>query len=74
MVSFLRPLDHPVLLSSLLLLCNLSSASRNLIVGSSDGIIFILPAALCTKCTDACIDGTVGSSDGVFSFFFFARF
>jgi hypothetical protein len=29
MVSFLRPSDHPVLLSSLLLLCNSSDAIKN---------------------------------------------
>jgi hypothetical protein len=36
-VSPLRPSDHPVLLSSLLFLCNSSNASRNWTVGSSDG-------------------------------------
>jgi hypothetical protein len=71
-VSSLRPSDHPVLLSSLLLLCNSSGASRNWIVRSSDGVIFILPTTQCTKFTDACTDGTVGSSDGVFSLLFFA--
>jgi hypothetical protein len=35
-VSPLRPSDHPVLLSSLLFLCNSSDASRNWTVGSSD--------------------------------------
>jgi hypothetical protein len=52
-VSTLRPSDHPVLLSSLLFLCNSSGASRNLTVGSSDGVIFILPPAQCTNYTDA---------------------
>jgi hypothetical protein len=37
MVSSLRPLDHPVLLSSLLFLCNSSDATRKWTVGSSDG-------------------------------------
>jgi hypothetical protein len=36
-VSTLRPSDHPVLLSSLLFLCNSSDATRKCIVGSSDG-------------------------------------
>jgi hypothetical protein len=36
-VSPLRPSDHLVLLSSLLLLCNSSDATRNWTVGSSDG-------------------------------------
>jgi hypothetical protein len=35
-VSPFRPSDHPVLLSSLLFLCNLSDASRKWTVGSSD--------------------------------------
>jgi hypothetical protein len=35
-VSSLRPLDHPVLLSSLLFLCNSSDATKNWTVGSSD--------------------------------------
>jgi hypothetical protein len=35
-VSSLRPSDHPVLLSSLLFLCNLSDATRSWTVGSSD--------------------------------------
>jgi hypothetical protein len=37
MVSPLRPSDHPVLLSSLLFLCNSSDATRKWTVGSSDG-------------------------------------
>jgi hypothetical protein len=37
MVSSLRPSDHPVLLSSLLFLCNSSDATRKCTVGSSDG-------------------------------------
>jgi hypothetical protein len=36
-VSSLRPSDHPVLLSSLLFLCNSSDTTRKWIVGSSDG-------------------------------------
>jgi hypothetical protein len=36
-VSSLRPSDHPVLLSSLLFLCNSSDATKNGNVGSSDG-------------------------------------
>jgi hypothetical protein len=36
-VSSLRPSDHPVLLSLLLFLCNLSDTTRNWNVGSSDG-------------------------------------
>jgi hypothetical protein len=36
-VSPLRASDHPVLMSSLLFLCNSSDASRNWTVGSSDG-------------------------------------
>jgi hypothetical protein len=36
-VSPLRPLDHPVLLSSLLFLCNSSDATKKWTVGSSDG-------------------------------------
>jgi hypothetical protein len=53
MVSSLRPSDHPVLLSSLLFLCNSSGASRNLIVGSSDGVNFVWPTAQCTNYIDA---------------------
>jgi hypothetical protein len=36
-LSSLRPSDHPVLLSSLLFLCNSSDATRKWTVGSSDG-------------------------------------
>jgi hypothetical protein len=36
-VTSLRPSDHPVLLSSLLFLCNSFEATRNWTVGSSDG-------------------------------------
>jgi hypothetical protein len=36
-VSSLRPSDHPVLLSSLLFVCNSSNATRKWTVGSSDG-------------------------------------
>jgi hypothetical protein len=52
-VSSIRPSDHLVLISSLLLLCNSSGASRNLTVRSSDGVIFILPPAQCTNYIDA---------------------
>jgi hypothetical protein len=73
MVSSLRPSNHLVLLSSLFLLCNSSGASRNWTVRPSDGVIFILPVVQ-SKCTDTCTDGTVGSSDGVFSSLFFRVF
>jgi hypothetical protein len=36
-VSSLRPSDHPVLLSSLLFLCNSSDATRKWTIGSSEG-------------------------------------
>jgi hypothetical protein len=36
-VSPLRPSDHPVLLSSLLFLCNSSDATKKRTIGSSDG-------------------------------------
>jgi hypothetical protein len=52
-VSSLRPSDHPVLLSSPLFLCNSSGASRNLTIGSTDGVIFILPPSQCTNYTNA---------------------
>jgi hypothetical protein len=52
-VSLLRPSDHPVLLSSLLFLCNSSGASTKWTFGSSDGANFILPPAQCTNYTDA---------------------
>jgi hypothetical protein len=70
-VSSLRLSDHPVLLTLLLLLCNSSDTSRNRTIGSFDGVIFILPTTQCTKCTNACTDGTVGSSNG--GFFLFSR-
>jgi hypothetical protein len=74
-VSTLRPSDHPVLLSSLLFLCNSSGATRNGTVGSSNGA---LAFTQCTNssdhCTDACYLGTVGSSDDVFSFSFLSCF
>jgi hypothetical protein len=66
MVSTLRPSNHPVLLSLLLLLRNSSNSTRKWTVGSSDGVNFISASAQCTKCSDACTDGTVCSSDGVF--------
>jgi hypothetical protein len=52
-VSSLRPLDHPVLLSSLLFLCNSSGTSTKWTVGSSDSANFILPPTQCTNYTDA---------------------
>jgi hypothetical protein len=52
MVSSLRPSDHPVLLSSLLFLCNSSGASTKWTIGSFDGANFILPLAQCTNYTD----------------------
>jgi hypothetical protein len=69
MVSSLSPSYHPVLLTSLLFMCKSSDASWISIVGSSDSVNFISASAQCTKCSDTCTDGTVGSSDGVFSFF-----
>jgi hypothetical protein len=44
-VSTLRLSDHPVLLSSLLLLCNSSGASRNWTISSSDDVNFVWPVA-----------------------------
>jgi hypothetical protein len=74
-VSPLSPSNHPVLLSSLLFLCNSSDATRKWTVGSSDSTQgFTLYTKSSDDCTDACIWGTVGSSDGVFSFPFLARF
>jgi hypothetical protein len=52
-MSSLRPSDHPVLLSSLLFLCNSSDASTKWTVSSSDGANFIFPPAQCTNYTDA---------------------
>jgi hypothetical protein len=52
-VSSFTPSDHPVLLSSLLFLRNLSDASTKWTIGSSDGANFILPPAQCTNYTDA---------------------
>jgi hypothetical protein len=54
-VSPLRSSVHPALLTLLLLLCN-----------SSDDVKLIPASAQCTKCSDACANGTAGSSDGVF--------
>jgi hypothetical protein len=65
MVSSLRPSDHPVLLSSLLFLCNSSDATRKWTVGSSDGAYGFTQ---CTNSSDACYIDVVGSSDGVLSF------
>jgi hypothetical protein len=72
-VSSLRPSDYPVLLSSLLFLCNSSDATRKWTVGSSDGAKgFTQCTNLSDDCTDACYLGIVGSSDGVFFLPFFA--
>jgi hypothetical protein len=69
MVSSLRPSDHPVLLSSLLFLCNSFDATRKWTVSSSDGaLVFTQCTNSSDDCTDACYLSTVGSSDGVFSF------
>jgi hypothetical protein len=74
-VSTLRPSDHPVLLSSLLLLCNSSDATKKWTVGSSDGaLVFTQCTNSSDDCTDTCYLGTVGSSDDVFSFSFLSRF
>jgi hypothetical protein len=56
-----------VVLSSLLLLCNSSDATRKWTVGSSDGaFVFTQCTNSSDDCTDACYLGTVGSFDGVF--------
>jgi hypothetical protein len=74
-VSSLRPSDHPVLLSSLLILCNSSDATRKWTVSSSDGaFVFTQCTNSSDDCTDACYLGTVGSSDGVLSFSFLSCF
>jgi hypothetical protein len=74
-VSSLIPSDHPVLLSSLLLLCNSSDATRKWTVGSSDGaLVFTQCTNSSDDCTDACYLGTVGSADGVLSFCFLSCF
>jgi hypothetical protein len=71
-VSTLRPSDHLVLLSSLFLLCNSSGASKKWTVGSSDGaLVFTQCTNSSGDCTEACYLDTVGSSDGVLSFFLF---
>jgi hypothetical protein len=75
MVFSLRPSDHPVLVSSLLLPCNSSDATRKWTVGSSDGAsVFTQCTNSSDDCTDACYLGTVGSSDGVLSFSFLSCF
>jgi hypothetical protein len=75
MLSSLRPSDHPVLLSSLLLRCNSSDATRKWTVGSSDGaLVFTQCTNSSGDCTDTCYLGTVGSSDGVLSFSFLSCF
>jgi hypothetical protein len=74
-VSTLRLSDHPVLLSLPLLLCNSSDATKKWTAGSSDGaLVFTQCTNSSDDCTDACYLGTVGSSDGVFSFSFLSRF
>jgi hypothetical protein len=74
-VSTLRPSGHPVLLSSLLLLCNLSDATRKWTAGSSDGaFVFTQCTNPSDHCTDACYLGIVGSSDGVLPFSFLSCF
>jgi hypothetical protein len=74
-VSTLRPSDHPVLLSSLLLFCNSSDATRKWTVGSSNGaFIFTQYTNSSDHCTDACYLGTVDSSDSVLSFSFLSYF
>jgi hypothetical protein len=72
-VSSLSPLDHLVLLASLLFLCKSFDASRILTVGSSDDVNFISASAQCTKCSDAIIPMVPSVHPTVsFSFFFFA--
>jgi hypothetical protein len=73
-VSSLRPSDHLVLLTSLLLLCNSSGASRNWTVGSSDSDIFICSSRNVPSTPTLCTNGTVGSSDGVNFLPFLPRF
>jgi hypothetical protein len=72
-VSSLRPSDHLVLLSSLLLLCNLAHLETwpldHLTVSSS----FFLLRSVPTTPT-LCTDGTVFSSDGVFFLLFIRVF
>jgi hypothetical protein len=66
---------HPTLVSSLLLLCNSSDATKKWTVGSSDGALdFTQCTNLSDHYTDACYLGTVGSSDGVLSFPFLSHF
>jgi hypothetical protein len=58
-------LVHPTLLSSRLLFSNSSDATRKGTVKSAYGVKLIPAVVQCTKCSNACTDGTVGSSDGV---------
>jgi hypothetical protein len=75
MVPSNGPSVHPTLLSSILLLCNSSDATRKWIIGSYDGaLVFTQCTNSSDHCTDACYLGTVGSSDGVLSFSFLSRF
>jgi hypothetical protein len=74
-VSTLMPSDHPVLLSSLLILCNSSDATRKWTVGSSDGaFVFTQCTNSSDHSTDACYLGAVGSFDGFLSFSFLSCF
>jgi hypothetical protein len=80
MVSSNGPSVHQTLLSPRLLFSNSSDATRILTLGSSDatriwsdGVKLIPVVAQSTDYTNAMHDGTVGSSDDVFSFPFFAR-
>jgi hypothetical protein len=74
-VFTLRSSDHPVLLSSLLFLRNSSNATRKWTVGSSNGAWgFTQWTNSSDDCTDTFYLGTVGSSDGVFSFSFLLGF
>jgi hypothetical protein len=75
MVPSNGPSVHLMLLSSPLLLCNLSDATRKWTVGSSDGaLVFTQCTNSSDDCTDACYLGTVGSSDGVLYFSFLSYF
>jgi hypothetical protein len=75
MVPTNGPSVHPTLLSSLLLLCNSSDATRKWTVGSSDGAsVFTQCTNSSDDCTETCYLGTVGSSDDVLSFSFLSCF
>jgi hypothetical protein len=69
------PSDHPTLLSSLILLFNLSDATRKWTVGSFDSVVVFTQCTNSSNhCTNACCLGTVGSSDSVLSFPFLSHF